>query len=156
MCRLPYLYTDSTLPWLYSFDSESYTCDSIILLSDFECKVVFVALGLSLSHRRPLPFSWARRVVTGCGPRAVTAVTTKRQQVGRTIYDPREEEHEDVNHRACPRRRGESGQSADPRQLSQQRLHRESLCGPHPRSPAPRDGRGRGQRLSANICHRRG
>jgi hypothetical protein len=64
---------------------------------------------------------------------------------GRTIYDLRGAEHEDVNHR------GESGQSANPRPLAQQRLHRQSLRGPHPRSPAPRDERRRGQRLSATA-----
>jgi len=66
-------------------------------------------------------------------------------QVGRTIYDLRGAECEDVNHR------GELGQSANSRQLSQQRLHRQSLRGTHPRTPAPRDERRRGQRLSATA-----
>jgi hypothetical protein len=43
------------------FDSESYTCDSIILLSGFECKVLLVPLSLSLSHKRPSPQSANRR-----------------------------------------------------------------------------------------------
>jgi len=42
-------------PAVVVFDSESYTCDSIILLSGFGRKVLFVALGLSLSHKRPIP-----------------------------------------------------------------------------------------------------
>ena len=37
------------------FDGESYTCDSIILWSGFGRKVLSVALGLSLSHRRGEP-----------------------------------------------------------------------------------------------------
>jgi hypothetical protein len=42
-------------PAVVLFDSES--CDSIILLNGFGCKVLFVALGLSSSHKRYLPQS---------------------------------------------------------------------------------------------------
>jgi hypothetical protein len=66
-------------------------------------------------------------------------------QAARTIYDLRGAKHEDVNHR------GEPSQGADSRQLAQQGLHRQSLRGTHPRSPSPRDGCRRGQRLSANA-----
>jgi hypothetical protein len=42
-------------PAVVVLDSESYTCDSIILLSGLGYKVLFVALGLSLSHKRGEP-----------------------------------------------------------------------------------------------------
>jgi hypothetical protein len=107
------------------FDSESYICDSIILLSGLKCKVVVRCPGLVFVTQE--------------------AATAKRRKAERVIYDLRGDEHEDVNHH------GEPGQSENPRQLAQQRLHRQSLRGPHPRSPSPRDGRRRGQRLSATA-----